>query len=215
MALVMVITTLGLVVVTGSPSQAAAGNHTVNYSKSWTFKSVPLARCVFITASGNITYTTSAYFNGGHAGFYTYKWTNQRLNAPKLAITVTAMGTKASCLSAKTITKATLAQHWTGYSCSYNPSLSVSVPFGVSVSAWPSCGNRTQGTYSSTYSTTSSSYTQYNSGSPVAFGEYDYNLSSSTPPCLGVFPSVTIYSGSSSDSFGAGDLSSGEVCLPY
>jgi hypothetical protein len=49
----------------------------------------------------------------------------------------------------------------------------------------------------------------------VAFGEYDYNLSSSTPPCLGVFPSVIIYSGSSSDSFGAGDLSSGEVCLPY
>jgi hypothetical protein len=196
-----------------SYGQAAAGSHTVTYSKSWTFKSVPLGRCVFITASGSVTYTTSSVFSGGHAGFTTYYWKSQKLTAPKLTISTTAMGTKASCLASATVTKATLDQHWAGYSCSFNPSISASVPWGISVSAWPGCSSRTQGHYSTTYSTTASTYTQNNTGSKLTFA--DWNSLSSSAPCYGVFPSIVIYSGSSSDSFGAGDGVSGQVCLPF
>jgi hypothetical protein len=37
-----------------------------------------------------------------------------------------------------------MGQDWTGYSCSFNPSISVSIRWVISVGFWPSCGNRTQ-----------------------------------------------------------------------
>jgi hypothetical protein len=43
------------------------------------------------------------------------------------------------------------AQHWSSYSCSWNPQIQVSVPWGIGVGFWPSCGNRKQASWKSTY----------------------------------------------------------------
>lgn len=40
----------------------------------------------------------------------------------------------------KNWSKLNLGMHARGYTCRFNPSISVSAPWGVSVSAWPSCG---------------------------------------------------------------------------
>lgn len=186
------------------------GSFKVKYKKTWTFKSASIARCVIFTASGNFTY--KVVISGGGAGS-TEIWENQKLNSPEIAAHVEVYK-HGKCGAAAKLTKLKLGQHWTGYACSFNPSLSVSYPWGISVSGWPSCGNRSQATYDTTYGVRSTNYTQYNSGSPTAIGDYYDPEDVYPPPCYGVFASAEAYVGSSSDSYGASNIAhSGEVCL--
>ena len=211
------------IVSTGGRAEAASkrpvnpeipvGSFKVNYKKSWTFKSAPLRRCVYITASGNITYTLSKN-NGGRGQTIDY-WTNQKLNNPTLAISIVAMGRNGSCLRSAKVDAADLQQDWTGYGCSFNPSLGFSVPWGVGFSFWPSCGDRNQVGYESDPPGSYSSYHQYNSGSRASFGDYQLPAYYNGEPCYGVYPTIIISLRGSSDSYGAGDTRAQEVCLPW
>jgi hypothetical protein len=186
------------------------GSFKITYKKTWTFRSAPLRRCVVFTASGNITY--KVYDVGSYAAS-SYVWEKQKLNSPKITAHVEFYRNRKCGAKAK-VTKLELGQHWTGYACSFNPSISVSYPWGISVGAWPSCGNRNQATYDTTYATRSTNYAQNNTGSPTAFGNYYDPEDANPPPCYGVFPSAVAYIGSTSDSYGASNIShSGEVCL--
>jgi len=57
-----------------------------------------------------------------------------------------------------------MTQLWSGWSCSFNPSISASLPWGISVGGWPSCGNRNRARHGTSYGA-SSFYEQFNSGS--------------------------------------------------
>jgi hypothetical protein len=150
--------------------------------------------------------------DGLQSGERYWEWKNIKLTAPKITADIHTYG-GGSCIGPATVNKLTMGQYWTGYSCVFNPSLSVSIPWGISFGGWPSCGNRHRAGFSTTYNTTSSVYTQNNSGSPTGFG----NVASavrSNHPCYGVFISAVAYVGSSSDSFGASSGSSSRrVCL--
>jgi hypothetical protein len=221
--LVLVITLLLSIVSTSGQAEAASrgaanpqilvGSFKENYKKSWTFKSAPLRRCVYITASGNITYTLSKN-NGGRGQTIDY-WTNQRLNNATLSISIVAMGRNGSCLRSAKVDGADLQQDWTGYGCSFNPSLGFSYPWGVSFSLWPSCGDRHQVGYESDPPGSYSSYHQYNSGSRASFGDYSQPFYVTSNPCYGVYPTIIIYLRGSSDSYGAGDSRAQAVCLPW
>jgi hypothetical protein len=186
------------------------GSFKVKYKKSWTFKSAPLGRCLDFTVSGNITYKVVLQGSGAYSS---YVWENQKLNSPKVAATV-HLYRGGRCGSSRELTELDLGQHWTGYGCSFNPSLSVSFPWGVAVGGWPSCGDRNQAEYDTEYNVKSSTYTQNNSGSPTAFGDY-YDPEDVYPgPCYGVFVSAVAYIGAKSDSYGASNIAhAGEVCL--
>lgn len=172
----------------------------VKYHNSWLFKSRPLRRCISLATHGTIKYTTVAHPNPRNPP-PTMTFENIKLTDPVVTATVTYLKKNGHCGSRDTVSKISLGQHWTGYSCSFNPSLAVSFPWGVSVGGWPSCGSRRQASYSSNYGR-SSFYKQSNSGSPTQFGNVTIDAGQPAPS-YGVFASVVAYIGHKSDSFGA------------
>lgn len=193
---------------------ATSKNYTTKYHKSWLWKSRHVHMCVTFKVWGKFTYTVTDGRNN-------VRWTNQRLRDPALRISFARLTRRGRCVRSAVPRKVDLAQHWTGYKCSFNPSISlgVGVPPSVSigVSGWPSCGQRNQVIYSTSPPNDHRSYyNQYNSGSPTAFGDYTgwSGTGKIKHPCYGVFPSGTVYAGPNSDSFGAGNLSNSQsVCL--
>ncbi len=186
-------------------------NFSVTYSRSWTFKTSHLHRCVVLTASGTFAY----HLKGTEFRSKDYEWSHQRLSDPTITASVQNYS-KGKCSGRANVSKISLAQYWTGYGCSYNPSIGFSVPWGISFSLWPNCGDRNQVGYKTHYGR-GSRFRQFNSGSPASFGNFSENVgrhSKPIPPCYGVYPATTIYVGNSSDSYGAGNLhSAGRVCL--
>jgi hypothetical protein len=184
-----------------------------HYNVAWTFKSRILHRCITIRASGTIHYTRQGLPNPRtpppEVKFYNIKLTN-----PLLTATVSRHPKGSStCTGKVTLSRISIGQHWTGFACNFNPSLTVSIPWGVSFSAWPNCGDRNQASYTTNYGK-SSVYTQGNSGSPTKFGDITI-FEDSHAPCYGVTASTVGHVGThTSDSYGASNGSqSREVCL--
>jgi len=200
LALVAAAITLALVALEPQAADAAAVK-SVSFSRSWTFKSAPIHVCVVFTVSGKITYTAV----GGPHGVV--EWRNQRLTDPTLIASVHAYG-GGSCIGPSTLTRISMTQLWSGWSCSFNPSISASLPWGVSFGGWPDCGSRNRARHHTSYGA-SSFYEQFNSGSHTGFGSYTGFPPSI--PCYGVFVTATMYQRNISDSFSSGVR---EVCLP-
>ena len=173
-----------------APAQAATSGpvvkHTKTYTATWTFKDGPLRRCVTYTVSGSIKYNTQVLEPSGDIA-----WTNQRLSPqPTFKASVHAYDS-GRCGGTAKLYRISMGQHWSGYSCSFNPSISFSAPWGIGVSFWPSCGDKSQVGYTSDYGS-SSSYTQYTSGvPPVTFGNY-FGLPGQNP-CYGLYVSSQNY----------------------
>jgi hypothetical protein len=200
LALVAAVVAIALVALQPPAADAAAGK-SVSFSKSWTFKAAPDRVCVVFTVSGKITYTAVSGPRG------VVEWRNQRLTNPTLVASVHSYD-RGSCAGRSTLTRLSMTQLWSGWSCSFNPSVSASLPWGLSFGGWPSCGNRNRARHGTSYGA-SSVYEQFNSGSPTGFGSYTGFPPSI--PCYGVFVTATIYQHNVSDSFSSGAR---EVCLP-
>jgi hypothetical protein len=195
---------------TVTPAATKLGNFKVSYKDSWTFKSKNIGACVVFTATGNITYSVSYAANGKTQ--FRYTWSSQRLNQPTVEADIHAYA-NGSCIGPGLATGMELGQAWTGYSCSYNPSLSVAFPWSVGVSFWPTCGDRNQAEYHHRYSGTYTFYEQFNSGDPSSFGDYDSVIpigGKPKPPCLGLYVYGTAYEKNVSDSYVS---SPKQVCL--
>jgi hypothetical protein len=194
-------------------AQVQLGKWKKDYSISWTWKSPDLHLCLKFKVYGNITYKTYETITTKSASIW---WKDQKLNDPTMTVVVENAG----CKRQVSVSSISIAQHWTGYSCSFNPSLSLGVGadgVGIGISGWPSCGTRKQAIYHSHYGR-GAHHTQFNSGSPTAFGDYSSLVSGvglvKPPPCYGVYPSATVNYHGNSDSFNSGNLSrSGKVCL--
>lgn len=186
--------------------------HKLPYKKSWGWKSRPLGICTVLKATGYIKYTTKTGRNN-------VQYINQVVHSPRLTAYVYALRNGHCTRLSVRVRKFQIAQHWTGYSCSFNPRISVNAGItglSVSISGWPSCGNRNQAIYSTSYGPGNHAI-QDNTGSPISFGNTTSWGSPTSPPppvCYGVFASAEIWKSHHSDSFGAGNLhASGKVCL--
>jgi hypothetical protein len=197
-----------------SPSYTyTLGHWKAKYSKEFTYKSHDLPVCVKLTAVGQFTYTTTYTVNGR---FAYVSWIKQKINDPTLKVVTF----EKNCTTHRSVQKIDIAQHWTGYSCDFNPSISVDLSvtgLSVSVSAWPSCGDRSQAIYATSYGS-GWHHNQYNGGSPIGFGDYTDQATGvglvNPPPCYGVYPRTVFYYKGNSDSYGAGNInSSSKVCL--
>jgi hypothetical protein len=185
-----------------SASPQAKTHKSVRFKESWTFKSKPLGECVAFDVTGRIKYNA---VTNGHSSVF---WTDQKLTLPTIFAKVYAYKHGRCTHRRATVTKIDMGQYWTGYSCSFNPSLSVSLPWGISFGGWPSCGSRNRAEHKSSYGK-GASFTQNNTGSPTAFGNYTGTAQS--PPCYGVFVGSTAYRHNTSDSF---ESSAKKICLP-
>jgi hypothetical protein len=193
----------------GSARPDVSQNFKAAYKKTWTFKSKDIGVCVVFTATGTATYTVT--FKPGRQ-FGTYTWSNQELDDPSL-VAVVYHYARGTCKGSAKATGMDMGQSWTGWACSYNPSLSISVPWALSFGFWPSCGQRDQVDRRHYYSGTCSSYKMYNSGDKASFGNYTVEVlphNKPVPPCYGVYVGGTVYEGDSSDSYAS---SAQELCL--
>jgi hypothetical protein len=179
------------------------------YKKTWTFKSKDIGICVVFIGTGTATYTVT--FEPGRQ-FGTYIWSNQTLHDPALE-TVVYHYAHGICKGSATATGMEMGQSWTGWSCSFNPSLSVSFPWALSFGFWPSCGQREQADRHHRYTGTYSHYTMYNSGDEASFGNYEVEVlphNKPTPPCYGMYVDGTAYERNTSDSYAS---PAQELCL--
>jgi hypothetical protein len=187
-------------------AEPRAATHTDTYSKLWVFGSSQFGVCMDFEVSGTITYDTSVSFI---KGIPDYHWTDVTLVKPVLTAKVYAL--KNGACSTTLVNKTThmiMSQAWSGYGCSFNPSVSFGLPWAVGVGFWPSCGDRTRAVYSFDAIVTHDNYVENNSGNQP-LGDFDAGLD--TGPCYGVYIAAEAYVGSVSDSANSGSYS---VCLP-
>lgn len=207
MLLAVITLPLTLMLVNAGPAGAAVKpdlNTTMAYSKAWTFHSAPLKLCAYFEVKGSISYTETVA-GGSHGSQFNY--TGITVKNPVVEATMENYnGT--TCSGSKSTSKWVMAQSWSGYSCSFNPSISVSAPWGISLSFWPSCSNRDQASYGTSYGS-GTKYAQNNSGFDFSYGNYS-SASTDTPPCYGVRVTGTAWEGNTSDNYQSG---SDSVCL--
>jgi hypothetical protein len=121
-----------------------------------------------------------------------WQWLNPTVIDPTLSASVHDY-TNGSCIGPATLTKLFMRQSWAGHECTFNPSIGLSPgrgPWGISISGWPSCHDRSQAQHGSTYPTTDAAYVQHNTGSPFSYGDFSTPIIfDQTPkgPCYGVF----------------------------
>ena len=168
------------------PRYGPVVEHTKTYTATWTFRDGSLRRCVTYTVTGGIKYDTQVQEPSG-----VIEWTKQRLSPqPTLAASVRAYDS-GRCGGTAKLAEMSMGQHWSGYSCSFNPSRSFAAFWAIVVSFWPGCGNKSQADLTTVYGS-SSSYTQYTNGvPPPTFG--DYGGLPDQEPCYGLYVSSQIY----------------------
>jgi hypothetical protein len=182
-----------------------AGHRSMPYDVSWTLVSGPLATCVTFTAAGDLTYTLGG---GQYAGV--------TLTSPQLRASVSRYDAATRrCAGHKALSGLSMAQHWAGYACGFNPPIAAPATWQASDEAWPGClGDRDQALMITTYNVSSSSYNQYNSGSPLPLGTFGAG-DGTAGPCFGVYATATLSGHDVSDSLTAGSYQSArKVCLP-
>lgn len=109
--------------------------------------------CVRYNLSGVLNYTARIkhwYDSDIDTWLYTQSLTNVSISTVSLTIDGYKPNGSKCTSTRKKWSEATLKIGSRGYSCSFNPSISVSVPWGISVSAWPSCGSKKLGLYKTT-----------------------------------------------------------------
>lgn len=184
----------------GGAAAVDAKTYTRSYSKSTNFYSAPLKRCVRTTLSGKVTFTYYLYRQHSAADRYY----NVKLVEPKMKISVL---TKCSGGKAATLTDASLTQRWYESTCKLDAAVTAGYPWTVAVTPTVECGKHDVGTRSTKYSAKATTYTQNNSGRPVAFsgdlilGRDPEHGSTVRPLCLSGRPTVTAYISNKSDSW--------------
>jgi hypothetical protein len=198
--------------------------HCVKYTKTWTFKSHRcdpnngqcIYACVTYKAFGWIAYNVT-HPPVGNGGKETY-WKNQRLFDPTLDAVAHAYD-GGLCSGSVTLTSISLRQDWSGYACSFNPSLSFNYPWSVGISvSWPNCAQKNRAQHSSSCSGkgfNGHDCTQFNSGDYLKFGDHYVivpNPADPTPPvCYGIYMHSQISNGSATNDFTGNPK---EICLP-
>jgi len=172
-----------------SPPASALGAQSDSFDLSWSATIPSLGTCVYFRLTGKVTYTTvqqSIFWSG--ATHTQYVISQPTVSKPILVVTYKNYSSYSGCYSAGTADGLTVKQHWTGYSCNLNPSFSVGVPFSVGVGFWPTCSNRNQATFKSTYSSANmKSFTQSRDTSYVRFNTVSELDAKPTAPCYGAF----------------------------
>jgi hypothetical protein len=207
-------------VVVAPSSQAANNDQTQSVYRYWVSYSPALGTCARYSLTATIKFRST--YSPAKTSYPTtpksYMVSNAKLYNPVLRVNTYAYSAANGCtLTKKNLTKITFAQHWGGHGCSFNPSISVGVPWAVGVSFWPSCGTKYQAKRSSSFGS-GSTFTQNNSnnGNPIATWSGSLAFRTNTPPpdpCLSVFIDSKIVRGTADDSYGSGEVSAQKVCL--
>jgi hypothetical protein len=199
-------------------------SHCKTYNKSWTWvDNSPIQRCVVYNVQGWIGYNETESIYGQE------QYKNITLIQPALYADVYALYYPipgvADCNFSKSasVTDLAMTQYWSGYDCSFSPTISVQYPWGFGVGGWPDCGNKARAWWSSSFGS-GAHFDQFNTGDPTPDtfrNEYVTPPIGGTPepagPCYGVYVTSTIklHSGSTwfQDSFSVSKSEAQQVCV--
>jgi hypothetical protein len=102
-----------------------------------------LQTCAKVTITGTVKYTAQ-HWSGIPGGGFTDEWriTKTRLVAPKTTVRLYAYDPGDHACTTRAVKKdLKFTVGFSGYSCKWNPSLSVLLPFSVGINFWPDCAN--------------------------------------------------------------------------
>ncbi|MEM7274244.1 MAG: hypothetical protein AAF547_14265 [Actinomycetota bacterium] len=186
---ILLLALLAPIVAIASPASANGSwtNKTEWYDRWSTKHFSDIDVCARVRVSGKITY--SKYRSTRQA-----RYTDIKVSNPRVRVYTYDRSGSTCTWTRKTVGKVNVVHRWSGYTCSFDPSIGVSFPWGVGVSGWAGCGNENQATRNTTYFANGSYYSQSNTGAPVTFGNVVYGQQSlNAGPCYGVYASVTIW----------------------
>lgn len=194
-----------------APAAAGVTSKTItkSFTKKSSFYSTPLSRCVHTRITGKM----SAFYVRSTQDYPTPA-DYQSLQDPRvknLTMTVRTTRTCTAGAAKANVTKATLRQSYYYWKCSSNPSISVSYPWSVGVSATPTCGDEKVARRATTYDVKRAKYVQYNSGVRATWDKLSYGeTSTKVKSCLHGVSDVTIYRANISDSV---RRNMGNICI--
>lgn len=169
---------------------AAGGTWTAKskwFNRSSTIHFADIDVCARVYVSGTVTYDK-------YRSTRQVRYNNIRVNNPKVRVYTYDRSGSTCTWTRKTIGKLRINHRWSGYACSFDPSIGVSFPWGISVEGWAGCGNEQQARRQTTYFSNTSYYQQSNSGAPVTFGNEVYGQQSlNAGPCYGVYADITAW----------------------
>lgn len=142
--------TAALAVLIASPAAANTSQaNTENFSRSRTIVNTALQTCVDYTITGELKYTAKRY--GPTAIDRNVEWRLEdiRIVTPTLSAQTYRYdpGNHACTTNAQRVDDIEFSERWAGYGCNWNPSISISAPFGVGVSFWPDCDDKKAGIF--------------------------------------------------------------------
>ncbi|WP_344848962.1 hypothetical protein [Kribbella ginsengisoli] len=183
----------------GTPTPAFANTsrpNTDSFSISKWLVFPELFLCLNYSVTGTLTYKAVRY--GPVDGNIDYRVASPQVVAPTLTVNGYQYDSVSHGCTRKPLAWLKLdVQHaYKGYGCSFNPSISVQVPFSIGVGFWPSCGNRKVGFWNSSYGQ-AKSWKQYNSSARVKFDQQRWYQPQHNPlpkpSCYGVMVRYHVY----------------------
>ena len=113
--------------------------NTDGFSRSATVVNTTLQTCVHYTITGKLRYVAKRYGPTAIENNIDWRLENLRVVTPTLAAQTYKYdpGSHACTSRRQRVSQFHFSEHYAGFACDWNPSISISAPWGVGLSFWP------------------------------------------------------------------------------
>jgi hypothetical protein len=152
LAVVLAVCTVNVGLATAAFANSSKAN-TDTFSVTSTYAFPNNYVCIKYTQTSTITYKAVRYGPTGVDHMVDYRINSIKVSKIKATYKMVSYDSVDHACTTRGVKwkRMEVAQHWRAYSCTYNPQIQGSIPWGIGVGVWPSCGNRTQAKWKSTY----------------------------------------------------------------
>jgi len=203
------LTMAAMTAVAASPAGANTRKaNTDSFTRSATVLNASLQTCVHYTITGQLKYVAKRY--GPTAIDHTVEWRleNVRVVVPTLSAQTYKYdpGSHACTTRPQRVNAIEFSERYAGFACDWNPSISISAPWGVGASFWPSCDDKAAGIFTGSKSTRGRGFSKGWDDGRVKYSNQGLGLKPKgirpdRPNCYGVVAQFDITIGGSARAF--------------
>jgi hypothetical protein len=184
--------------------------NTDRFSRSGDVVNVTLQTCVHYRITGSLKYVAKRY--GPTAITNDIDWRLERLRVvtPTLAAQTYKYdpGSHRCTSRPQRVSEIAFSERHAGFACDWNPAISISAPWGVGLSFWPSCSSKPAAIFSGHHTTPGTGLSKGWDSARVKYGDQHLGLKRKgdrpdKPQCYGVIASFDIRIGGSARAFKA------------
>lgn len=207
--LAVALATAVTVAVGASPAGANTSKaNTQAFSRSASVVNTNIQTCVRYTISGQLKYTARRFGPTGINHNIEWRLQNPRIVKPVLAAHTYNYdpGSHVCTTRLHKFSEIKIYENWAGYACNWHPRISISPPFKVGVSFWPSCSSKSAGLFHASKSSPASGLVSGWDDDAVKYGNQALGLKPKgippdKPKCYGVVAKFEVLNGESWRSF--------------